>query len=303
MACLIRRPLSRRDFLKATGGSLVVAGLAGGCARQNAEAESGGVPVEEEMHAAIPVGVQLYCFRHLLEEDFPGTLAQVATLGYDGVEFAGYYDYPPAELRSMLDGHGLQVAGAHVGLGMLLGDELQRSIDFHGELGNTNLIVPAISEDRRTSMNIVMKTAEELTAIQNALRPHGMRTGYHCHAYSFNQLLDGQTIWDILADNTPDDMILQLDTGNATNGGADVLEVIKGDPGRINSMHVKPYTVGAEHPFEPFIGNDSLPWEDIFDLSESEGGIEWYVVEYEDESHPPLEALKTNRERVRSFGR
>ncbi len=303
MARFIRRPLTRRDFLKASGGTLVAAGLAG-CGPESGEPE-GEMAAEaaDEANAAVPVGVQLYCFRHLLEEDFPGTLAEVATLGYDGVEFAGYYDYSAAELRSMLDGHGLRVAGAHVGLPMLLGDELQRSIDYHGELGNPNLIVPAIGEDRRTGMDVLMRTADELTAIQEALRPHGMRTGYHCHAYSFNQLVEGQTIWDILADNTPDDVILQLDTGNAANGGADVLDVIKGDPGRINSMHVKPYTHGAEHPFEPFVGDDSLPWEQIFALSESEGGIEWYVVEYEDESHPPLEALRTNRERVRGFGR
>ena len=303
MARFMRRALTRRDFLKASGGSLIAAGLAG-CARQGGEPEEeSAVAAVDEAASPVPVGVQLYCFRHLLEEDFPATLAEVATLGYDGVEFAGYYDYSAADLRSMLDGHGLRAAGAHVGLPMLQGDELQRSIDFHGELGNANLIVPAISEDRRTSMDVVMQTADELTAIQEALRPHGMRTGYHCHAYSFDRLLEGQTIWDILAGNTPDDVILQLDTGNAANGGADVPEVIRGAPGRINSMHVKPYTHGAEHPFEPFVGDDSLPWEEIFALSESVGGIEWYVVEYEDESHPPLEALRTNRERVRGFGR
>ena len=294
MPYLLRKSFSRRDFLKATAGSFAVAGLAG-CAKPEAE--------EEMMAKAIPVGVQLYCFRHLLAEDFEGTLAQVATLGYDGVEFAGYYDYSGADLKAMLDGHGLQAAGAHVGINMLLGDELQRSIDFHGELGNTNLIVPAIGEEWRTDRDTLLRTAQTLASIQEQLRPHGMRTGYHCHAYSFDHLLDGETVWDTLANNTPEDMILQLDTGNAANGGADVPAVIKGHPGRIMSMHVKPFTAGAEHPFEPFIGDDGLPWEEIFALSESEGGIEWYVVEYEDESHPPLEALRANRARVSGFRR
>lgn len=299
-----RRTFTRRDFFKVTAGSALVLG---GCAQRTDEAGTGAESGEmvESMAATstIPVGVQLFCFRHLLEQDFEGTLTQVATLGYDGVEFAGYYDYSATDLRKLLDGNGLEVAGAHVGIDMLLGDELQRSIDFHGELGNSRLIVPAIGEDRRRPLDAVMRTAEDLTRIQEALRPHGMSTGYHCHAYSFNQLLDGQTIWDLLADNTPDDVILQLDTGNAKNGGADVLQVIRNDPGRIKSMHVKPFTVGAENPFAPFIGDDSLAWAEIFDLSESEGGIEYYVVEYEDESHPPLEALRTNRERVRTYGR
>lgn len=304
MAFSGRKPLTRRDFLRATAGTFAVAGLAG-CAEPTPEPTVEPEPAAEPMLAAasIPVGVQLFCFRHLFEEDFAGTLAQVATLGYAGVEFAGYYDHSAAELRQMLDGHGLQCAGAHLGLNVLQGDELQRSIDFHGELGNTNLIVAAISEDRRVSKDIVLRTAEEFSEIQEKLRPHGMRTGYHCHAYSFDTLLDGETIWDLLADNTPDDFILQLDTGNAAHGGADIPEVIKGHPGKIRSMHVKPYKAGAEEPFEPFIGDDGLPWDEIFTLSESVGGVEWYVVEYEQESHPPLEALKANREKVRGFGR
>lgn len=282
----------------ATAGSAFLLG----CGDQETVEEAAAASTDQAA-ASVPVGVQLYCFRHLLEEDFEGTLAQVSTLGYDGVEFAGYYDYSAADLRQLLDGHGLAVAGAHVGIEALLGDALQPSIEFHGELGNTRLIVPAISEERHATVDALMRTAEDLTGIQEALRPHGMSTGYHCHAYSFNKLMDGKTVWDTLADNTPEDLILQLDTGNAANGGADIAQVIRNHPGRIKSMHLKPFTAGAEAPFAPFIGDDGLPWAEILDLSESEGGIEYYVVEYEEESHPPLDALRENRQRVREFGR
>ncbi len=95
---------------------------------------------------------------------------------------------------------------------------------------------------------------------------------------------------------------MQLDTGNAANAGADVPAVIRTTAGRIRSMHVKPYAHGAEHPFAPFTGDDTLPWKEIFAPNESEGGIEWYVVEYEDESHPSLEAFNANRKRVRGMG-
>ncbi|MDE2730941.1 MAG: sugar phosphate isomerase/epimerase [Bacteroidota bacterium] len=291
-----QRCFTRRDFLMAAAGSALVLG----CGEQETAEPSPAAPTAA---SGVPVGVQLYCFRHLLEEDFEGTLEQVATLGYDGVEFAGYYDYSADELRQLLQGHGLGVAGAHVGIEALLGDELQPSIDFHGELGNTRLIVPAISEERHASVDALMRTAEDLTGIQEALRPHGMSTGYHCHAYSFNKLMDGKTVWDMLADNTPEDLILQLDTGNAANGGADVAQIINNDPGRIRSMHLKPFTAGAEAPFAPFIGDDGLPWAEILDLGESVGGIEYYVVEYEEESHPPLDALRENRERLAGFGR
>ncbi len=287
-----------RDFLKATAGTFAVAELVG-CAESAHDHPHEGVA---EMSSAVPVGVQLFCFRHLLEQDFEHTLAQVATLGYAGEEFAGYYGYvdKPAELRALLD---VQVAGAHLGLPVLEGDELQRPIDFHGELSNTNLIVAGLAEDRRTDRDEVLRTAETFTTTQEKLRKHGMQTGYYYHAYSFNQDMGSDTIWDLIAQNTPSDMILQLDTGNAAHGGADVVQIINDNPDRINSMHVKPYLQGAEEPFEAFIGEDGLPWEEIFDRSEEVGGIKWYVVEYEQESHPPLEALKANHECVAGFGR
>lgn len=63
----------------------------------------------DEAIASVPAGVQLCCFRHLLEEAFPGTLAEVATLVYAGVELAGYHDYEAAEPHLLPGGVKLQL--------------------------------------------------------------------------------------------------------------------------------------------------------------------------------------------------
>jgi len=42
-----------------------------------------------------PIALQLYSVRNELQKDFPGTLAQVKEMGYDGVELAGYAVIPP----------------------------------------------------------------------------------------------------------------------------------------------------------------------------------------------------------------
>lgn len=294
------KPVSRRQFFKVSGGVLAATCLPGllGCeptpeATPEPEAGAGSEPAL--VTAQIPIGVQLFCFRHQMAEDVPGTLASVAALGFEGFEFAGYYDYSAADLRTMLDDNGVRCCGTHLGMDALLGDALEQTIAFNLELGNEYLIVAGIGDERTASKDAVLRTAEEFNEIAEKLKPHGLYTGYHCHAYSFNKPLDGDNIWNLLANNTTDDVVLQLDTGNAAHGGANIPAVIQAHPGRINSMHVKPYTAAAEEPFEPFIGDDDLPWAEIFDLSESVGGIQWYVVEYEQESHPPLDALKANR--------
>lgn len=59
-------------------------------------------------------GLQLYTIRTLLEKDFFGTLKEVAGYGYEGVQFAGYYDTPADRLKEALNEYGLKAAGSHV---------------------------------------------------------------------------------------------------------------------------------------------------------------------------------------------
>jgi len=45
------------------------------------------------------VGIQLYTVRDQMNMDVPGTLQKIASIGYNEVEFAGYFDHTPAEIR------------------------------------------------------------------------------------------------------------------------------------------------------------------------------------------------------------
>ena len=49
------------------------------------------------------IGIQLYTVRERMAADVPGTLQALAEVGYDEVEFAGYFDHPPTEVRAFLD--------------------------------------------------------------------------------------------------------------------------------------------------------------------------------------------------------
>ena len=49
----------------------------------------------------IPIAVQLYSIRQIAQKDLAGVLAQVAKLGFKGVEFAGYYGHEAPAVRKM----------------------------------------------------------------------------------------------------------------------------------------------------------------------------------------------------------
>ena len=99
----------------------------------------------------IPIALQLYCVREDCEKDLAAVLDAVAEMGYEGVEFAGYYDRGAEELRQMLDARGLVCCGTHTRIDTLLGDALAETIAFNKTLGNPFLIVPGLPEEMRNS--------------------------------------------------------------------------------------------------------------------------------------------------------
>lgn len=268
--------LSRRRFLELS---------VGGCALVSV----GGVAGGSRFTAAPspPIGVQLYSVRHELEEDFEGTLARLAEMGFEGVEFANYFGHSAEGLRSILDENGLKCCGTHIHLEDLQGDSFEETVAFSKTLENDYFIVRWIPEEKRSSREAFMQTVEEFNQVAERLAPHGMQVGYHNHDYIF-ETFDGDLMWDLLAENTRDNVILQLDTGHAAGIGQDPVELLKRHPGRTTTLHAKSYSSTKT---EAVIGEDELDWEQIIDAAEEVGGTEWHILEYEVEGVPPLKAL------------
>lgn len=250
--------------------------------------------------ARIPVALQLYSVREDCARDLPETLKAVARMGYDGVEFAGFYDYDAATLRKMLDDLGLQMAGAHIGIDTLLGDKLDESIAFHKTLGNRYLIVPGLPERYRSSTEAWQRTAETMNTIAAALAPHGMQTGYHNHTVEFVPFTPGGELpWNTFFGHTSPEVIMQFDTGNALHGGSDALPFLKHYPGRAVTVHLKEYA--KDNP-NALIGEGDVPFREILNVCETTGGTKWYIIEQESYAYPPLECVERclrNLEQIR----
>lgn len=247
--------------------------------------------------AKIPVALQLYSVREDCARDLPGTLEAVTEIGYDGVEFAGYHGRSAEELRGMLDNLGLRVAGTHVGIQTLLGEELQRSIEFNRAMGNRFLIVPSLPEEMRVSKASWLEAAHQLNEIADRFGPEGMRVGYHNHAVEF-QPIDGELPWDIVFGEAVPEVVMQLDTGNAMMGGvspSEVLGILRRYPGRATTVHLKAFSPVNER---ALIGEGDMRWREFFSLCETVGGTEWYIVEQERYPYKPLECARICKENL-----
>jgi sugar phosphate isomerase/epimerase len=282
--------VSRRDFLKRSAATILTAGAAAELAAKLAAADSG---------RKIPVGLQLYSIRHDCEKDLPGSVKAVAKMGYKGVEFAGYYGRDAKTLRTMLDDLGLKCCGTHTGIDTLLGDNLSRTIEFNKILGNPYLIVPGLPGKYTKSRQAWRDTADLFNEMAEKVKPHGMRVGYHNHTIEFKEL-EGELPWDTFFSRTRKEVIMQFDTGNAMHGGGDATIYLKRYPGRAATVHLKPFSKAKPN---ALMGDDELPWPEIFELCETTGGTEWYIIEYESDAYAPMVSVQKSLEVMCRWGK
>lgn len=247
----------------------------------------------------IPIALQLYSVRNESAEDFFGVIEKVAKMGYDGVEFAGYHGKSAKDIRKVLDDNGLKAEGTHTGIDQLSDENIEATIELHKVLGAEFCIVPWIPEEMRNTPDACKATGEKMAAICAKLKPHGLRTGFHAHEGDMRPLEGGKSAWQLLAEYTPAEFIMQYDTANGMAGGADPVQPILDRPGRNLSVHLKEYKGGHG----AIIGEGDIPWQKVFEACENGGGVQWYVVEHEDEQYPAMESVATCIQNLRKMGK
>lgn len=224
-----------------------------------------------------PLALQLYSLRDDCAKDFPATIRAVAAMGYEAVEFAGYHGLSAQQIKELLDETGLKAAGTHTGLDTVSDEKIEETAAFNATFGNPYLIVPGVSSEYQGTRDGALRLAEKLTQASKTAAEFGAQVGYHNHGWEFQPLSNGDFTMELLAINTPPEVILQLDTGNAQEGGADPIPFIEKWKSRLKTVHLKPYSAEFER---YYIGEDDSNWKGI--LSELEGSAaQYYIVEQE----------------------
>ena len=238
--------------------------------------------VREGLSAAkIPIGLELYSVRDALTKDLHGTVRAVAKLGYEVVEFySPYYAWTTEaakDVRKLLDDLGIRCPSTHNSAQALTSEGLPKAIELNQILGSRCIVMA--SAGRVTGADGWKGIAERLSAAAGKLKPLGMSAGFHNHRVEWEPV-DGLRPMDILADNTPADVVLQLDVGTCVQAGADPVAWIHKHPGRTRSIHCKDWA--PDRGFAVLTGEGTAPWAKIIEAAESRGGVEYYLIEQEE---------------------
>jgi len=238
----------------------------------------------------VPVGLQLYTLRDLMKDDFAGTLAKVAKIGYPAVEFAGYGHLSAAEVRKLLDDLGLECCGTHEGFDALSAEKIDQTIEFNQAIVNPFIICPSMPGAFRDKGSEGIKAfADAMNEAGAKINQAGMQLCYHNHDFEFKPV-DGKTIFDWLLERTEKRLVqIELDTYWAHYAGVDPILWIKKLSGRCPLLHMKDLSKTEPRTFAP-VGMGIMNIKGIVKAGQ-QIGTRWFVVEQDRCQGPALEAV------------
>jgi sugar phosphate isomerase/epimerase len=229
-----------------------------------------------------PIGLQLYTVRDPLASAFDRTLARIATIGYREVEFAGYFERTPVQVRGSLERAGLSAPSAHVTLEALTSD-LARTLDAAHTIGHRYLVLPWLDEAARRRLDDYRRIADALNAAADVARAAAIRIAYHNHDFEFT-VLDAVRPYDVLLQRTSGDVAFELDLYWISKAGVEPTRYMQRWPGRFPLVHVKDSAGPPAHRMTD-VGSGTLEWRRIFALHRT-AGIRHYFVEHDSPADP-----------------
>lgn len=219
------------------------------------------------------IGLQLWSIKQDLDKDFKAGLKRVAQLGYDGVEFAGYYGIQPEQMKALLQEYGLEVAGVHHNVDEL-DQKLEEIMAYNRVLGNRNIVCSWAPTD---TWEHVQESIVKLQKAAAVLAENGFTFHYHNHHQEFLQY-DGEFANDIMAKAVPG-MKAEVDTYWVWYAGVDPCGYLQKRREDITLVHIKDGTKEVR----TAVGEGDVEIQSILDTS-AEIGAQWLIVE--DESEP-----------------
>lgn len=264
---------TRRDFVRSLAAAAAATPLLGDLAPLAASPP----------RRLAPLGVQLYTVRDSMRRDVEGTLARVRNIGYREVEFAGYFDRTPQQIKAALGNHGLTAPAAHVPIEALTA-ALDDTLGAAAEVGHRWLVLPWIDQKDRTPEGYD-RIGDVLNAAGERAERSGIRIAYHNHDFDLRPWPGGLIPLERLIARLDRRFAdVELDLYWVTKGGSDPKWWLDRFPGRFPMVHVKDAGPAPDFHMED-VGAGAMDWRGIFALRQR-AGIKHYFIEHDEPVEP-----------------
>jgi sugar phosphate isomerase/epimerase len=239
------------------------------------------------------IGLQLYTVRKEMEKDVEGTLAKVAGIGFKEVEFAGYFNRTPEQIKTTLKNNGLSAPSAHVSLAVMKDKaNWQKTLDVSQAIGHKYLILAYLMPNERTSLDDYKKLTELLNQAGADCKKAGIQFGYHNHDFEF-QAMGGELPFDHLLKHTDGKLVkIELDLYWIEKAKQSWEKYFKMYPGRFELLHVKDMD-NTPKEFFTEVGRGKIDFKAIF-AQAKKAGAKHYFVEQDQTPASPFDSIQVS---------
>jgi len=240
------------------------------------------------------IGVQLYTVRKEMERDFEGTIARVAEIGFKEVEFAGYFNHTPEQVKAILSRLELSSPAGHMPYESLNeARSWSETLDSANRIGHRYVVIAWTPQEARRTLDDWKRVAEKFNWAARAAREAGLTFAYHNHDFEFTSLGQGPIPFDLLLEETDPELVkIEMDLYWITLGRQDPFRYFEKYPGRFPMVHVKDMKKGGERTQMVDVGKGDIDFRAIFARRE-EAGIRHFFVEH-DEPADPFASISTS---------
>jgi sugar phosphate isomerase/epimerase len=240
------------------------------------------------------IGLQLYTLRESIPNDPKGVLKKVAEFGYKELETYAYGDgkifgMAFADFGKYVKDLGMKVCSGHYGLNQITSDKWEQAVTDAKSIGQQYMIMPYLQDVDRKSIDDYKKHCESLNKAGEVCNKHGIRFGYHNHAFEF-ETMEGQVPYDLMLKELDPKLVgMELDLYWVVRAGLDPIAMFEKHPGRFEQWHVKDMDKSNKDR-NADVGTGSIDFKAIFAKAKLSGMKHFYV---EQESYPgaPIDSV------------
>jgi sugar phosphate isomerase/epimerase len=189
----------------------------------------------------IKLASPLYILREQCASDLFAVLRKIKEMGFDGVEFLGFFGHSAPAVRRCLDDLQLRALGNHVPYENILSD-MDGTLEFHAAVGCSYLSVgdwPAAGFPGGPDWE---QTLAGLVKISQQARKYGITLLYHNHDNELITRVDGRELLDVILRATPKQVLaFEPDLGWIEIGGGNCEYYLTQYADRCPVIHLKDY--------------------------------------------------------------
>lgn len=189
----------------------------------------------------LKVGLQLYSIRDKMEANMEDALRAVKEMGYDYVEFAGYFGKTAMEVKELLDKIGLRCISVHQTYDVFL-EKPEENVEYIKTIGAKFCAIPWMGIENHKGYPEFEKSVEEIKKVAELLKNNGITMLYHNHDFEFEKYED-KYLFDWLYETVGLDLLKpEIDTCWVKYAGEEPCRYLEKYADDIDIVHLKDFT-------------------------------------------------------------